>query len=436
MVSTRSKRVKTFCKLPRFGRVTLNSKFEVEEVAASVSDDENSLNTLDVISKSENSSVTSRASAEDSDASSVVSDDSEDSLYQTPKKTRRLALDDITFSPITTEAKIVPQTNVYEQQRLKRMQENMKALENLGMSATLQTYAKASVHEEAKRKVVNKKRKKQQIRRRALRARAKSSRVNRRTSPRLGKTKEINYNTNVSISNLGFDINAIAGMVSKGFSKENLLKSFNTADSSDEDSDDESDYENLLEEEKKELAFVKSLADRYYTCEEYFTLKKIKPKFIQEHGAFSGWVEDKIKSKIGIANDKESAWEQNGGGKFTFKTPTGVARLKGESAKETARKMLFKNPNSYFYRHTAPGIEHWQGDWTEPENELFLEVAKKYGVGNKWGLFATYIPHRVGYQCSNYYRSHFVEGGIIWDGNFLLDKYGKSIYVGRKNKFL
>jgi hypothetical protein len=28
------------------------------------------------------------------------------------------------------------------------------------------------------------------------------------------------------------------------------------------------------------------------------------------------------------------------------------------------------------------------------------QVAMEHGCGDKWGLFASYIPHRVGYQCS------------------------------------
>ena len=34
----------------------------------------------------------------------------------------------------------------------------------------------------------------------------------------------------------------------------------------------------------------------------------------------------------------------------------------------------------------------------------FPQVAMEHGCGDKWGLFASYIPHRVGYQCSAAYR--------------------------------
>lgn len=29
----------------------------------------------------------------------------------------------------------------------------------------------------------------------------------------------------------------------------------------------------------------------------------------------------------------------------------------------------------------------------------FPQVAREHGCGDKWGLFSSYIPHRVGYQC-------------------------------------
>lgn len=33
-----------------------------------------------------------------------------------------------------------------------------------------------------------------------------------------------------------------------------------------------------------------------------------------------------------------------------------------------------------------------------------METARAHGVGDKWGLFASHLPQRVGYQCSAYYR--------------------------------
>lgn len=33
-----------------------------------------------------------------------------------------------------------------------------------------------------------------------------------------------------------------------------------------------------------------------------------------------------------------------------------------------------------------------QGEWTEEEHRLFVETARAHGVGDKWGLFASYLP--------------------------------------------
>lgn len=52
-----------------------------------------------------------------------------------------------------------------------------------------------------------------------------------------------------------------------------------------------------------------------------------------------------------------------------------------------------------------------QGEWTEDEHRLFVETARAHGVGDKWGLFASHLRQRVGYQCSAYYRQAAPTGG-------------------------
>ncbi len=89
-----------------------------------------------------------------------------------------------------------------------------------------------------------------------------------------------------------------------------------------------------------------------------------------------------------------------------------------------------KNPNAYFYRHVAPHETQNQGEWSEGETALFIATAKKFGVGDKWGLFSSHIPKRVGYQCSAYYRE-LIEAGLIADPRFRLTRAGKAVYVGR-----
>ena len=92
--------------------------------------------------------------------------------------------------------------------------------------------------------------------------------------------------------------------------------------------------------------------------------------------------------------------------------------------------MLKKNPNAYFYRHNPPGEDTWHGDWGDDEIDTFVEVAKKYGCGDKWGLFASHIPHRVGYQCSSVYRHVIIPRCLLRDDNFRLTQSGEAVWCG------
>jgi hypothetical protein len=65
---------------------------------------------------------------------------------------------------------------------------------------------------------------------------------------------------------------------------------------------------------------------------------------------------------------------------------------------------------------------------------LFLEVAREFGCGDKWGLFASHIPHRVGYQCSNYYRQIVLPQGLVFDPNYEYTSRGKPVYCGKYNQ--
>ncbi|KAJ2746798.1 hypothetical protein GGI20_001029 [Coemansia sp. BCRC 34301] len=163
---------------------------------------------------------------------------------------------------------------------------------------------------------------------------------------------------------------------------------------------------------------------------------------IKVEGHYRGWVESGVMARLGIQGNATEAWESEGGGKFSFKDPLGTGKKiskksvpTGQSvAKFVASKLLKKNPNAFFYRHTEPGTEQWTGDWTEEERLAFLQVAKEYGCGDKWGLFSTHIPHRVGYQCSNYYRQYVIPQGWIIDDNYRIDSSGHAVYVGKHKR--
>jgi len=81
------------------------------------------------------------------------------------------------------------------------------------------------------------------------------------------------------------------------------------------------------------------------------------------------------------------------------------------------------------------------------EYNRFLEITEKYGCGDSWGLFSSYIPHRVGYQCANFYRQYanaiafyllryayhpfryVLPRGEIVDPNYMFTKNGEAVYV-------
>ncbi|KAK3815022.1 MAG: hypothetical protein J3Q66DRAFT_314177 [Benniella sp.] len=173
--------------------------------------------------------------------------------------------------------------------------------------------------------------------------------------------------------------------------------------------------------------------------------KETREKAIRVDGCYKGWINSEVMKRHGFEKSAQEAWEANGGGTFSFKDPLGMSEEAGTSRSKSSRrprydaklvsKALFKkNPNAYFYRHNEPGQAQWTGDWTPEEGELFLEVAREFGCGDKWGLFASHIPHRVGYQCSNYYRQIVLPQGLVFDPNYEYTSRGKPIYCGKYNQ--
>ncbi|KAJ2345700.1 hypothetical protein GGF43_005156, partial [Coemansia sp. RSA 2618] len=128
-------------------------------------------------------------------------------------------------------------------------------------------------------------------------------------------------------------------------------------------------------------------------AESHFTTAVLETS-IRVDGHFTGWVEPSVRERLSLEANSTAAWESQGGGKFSFKDPLGTGKRvskravpSGQSvAKYVASKLLKKNPNAYFYRHTEPGVEQWTGDWTDEERVVFLNVAREFGCGDKWGL--------------------------------------------------
>ncbi|KNB46762.1 hypothetical protein JH06_1410 [Blastocystis sp. subtype 4] len=144
---------------------------------------------------------------------------------------------------------------------------------------------------------------------------------------------------------------------------------------------------------------------------------------IHVDGTYHGWVDPEVAVRCGIDPDGSQVPEEK----------SSKHRNSYESAKEYSRKCLKTNPNTYFYRHVEPNTEHWTGDWTQEEIRAFCTTAEKFGCGDKWGLFATYIPHRVGYQCSNFYRQYILPKGLVIDPHYTITSNGEAIFHRKKS---
>lgn len=83
--------------------------------------------------------------------------------------------------------------------------------------------------------------------------------------------------------------------------------------------------------------------------------------------------------------------------------------------KQQAWLALDVNPNAFFYRHVLPNETRRNGPWSDDEKELFIKMLKEHPPeqnGMRWGLFARYIPGRVGYQCNAFYKKLIIAGEV------------------------
>lgn len=61
-----------------------------------------------------------------------------------------------------------------------------------------------------------------------------------------------------------------------------------------------------------------------------------------------------------------------------------------------------------------------------------MDTVRKFGVGDKWGLFASYIETRVGYQCSAHYRDVIIAKGLVLDARYKIGLGGTVHFEGEK----
>jgi hypothetical protein len=106
-------------------------------------------------------------------------------------------------------------------------------------------------------------------------------------------------------------------------------------------------------------------------------------------------------------------------------------RARGWSAARAwAATQLQANPNAYFYRHVAPDQHQACGGWSPEEHAAFLATVAAHGAGTHWGLFASHVPTRVGYQCASYYSGVIIPSGLVIDPRFKMQRSGRAVFVG------
>jgi hypothetical protein len=151
------------------------------------------------------------------------------------------------------------------------------------------------------------------------------------------------------------------------------------------------------------------------TQEAYFKLAGIDiTNAIHSNGRYTGWVADTVRTKYGIPSSPNSLLNTTSNTKGRSSSSSSSNNNATSNAKAFAATQLKTNPNSYFYRHVGPDERQAQGEWTDEEHAAFLNIVKTWGCGDKWGLFSSHIPQRVGYQCSSYYTNVIIPSGSCY----------------------
>ncbi|KAG0164971.1 hypothetical protein DFQ30_009145 [Apophysomyces sp. BC1015] len=96
----------------------------------------------------------------------------------------------------------------------------------------------------------------------------------------------------------------------------------------------------------------------------------------------------------------------------------------------------YLNAEGYYYRFVVPGEGQRNGGWSKDEHKLFMGrysewISRGWKIGASWGLFSKGIPHRVGYQCMNYYRKLVSDNKIRDESYAMVDGKLKQIHKDR-----
>ncbi|KAG7670971.1 hypothetical protein KSW81_004398 [Nannochloris sp. 'desiccata'] len=205
---------------------------------------------------------------------------------------------------------------------------------------------------------------------------------------------------------------------------------------------EKTDMNGLVQDDGDDALESLDAEDFLLDLEDYFKVSNIDTSnAIKVDGHYRGWVSKDVAETYGLpfeypgddwirsvgAAAAPSSSTATGGGSKRGRKKRG--RGGGSDAKAKSSASLSYNPNAYFYRHVAPHQRQAQGEWTQEEHKKFMEVVREWGVGDNWGLFASHICQRVGYQCSAFYRDVIIPSGAVIDDRFKMTRTGKAVFV-------
>ena len=141
---------------------------------------------------------------------------------------------------------------------------------------------------------------------------------------------------------------------------------------------------------------------------------------------------------------KTKSKSRNGGSKKTTKTRKRKPKRKQRpnidkndqsnwsKAKMAAFLAKGSNPNKYYYRFNESDDDTSVGsEWTDDQIRQFMERVKEMGVNKRWGEFSRTINGKVGYACSNFWRT-LIKEKMVKDYTYYFDNNGKPKQIKQK----
>ncbi|EFC46556.1 predicted protein [Naegleria gruberi] len=210
----------------------------------------------------------------------------------------------------------------------------------------------------------------------------------------------------------------------------NISNSNNNDEMSDEEEEDDKDDDDFVIKERKKPSSNKTSKTKQKETKKSSS-KKSSKKSRQEESQSECEIEEEEEDEEISEIDEEIKQEEKKKRKRKTSTNISSSRLLLDDAlsdvikkdgwskaRIEAYEKINTNPNAYYYRFNEPGESQKNGKWNQKEKELFIKKLKEYieKTDNfQWGLFSKRIPGRVGYQCSNFYRT------LLKSGDFKLD---------------